>query len=55
MEQIVSALCSCVYRPACYSELEELRRDMARLEKEVGLNSWCCYKRGAYYKCSDTS
>ena len=51
--QIVSALSDCVYRvrPACYSELEDLRRDMARLEKEVGLSPWCCYKRGVYYTC----
>jgi hypothetical protein len=51
MGQIASALCCCIYR----SELEELRRDMDRLEREVGLSPWCCYKRNAYYKCSNTS
>ena len=55
MGSVVSALCSCVDRPAYYSELDELKRDMAKLEREVGLTTWCCYKRGAYYKCSDTS
>ena len=51
MGSVASALTACIYR----NELDELRRDMDRLEREVGLNSLCCYKRGAYYKCSDTS
>ena len=49
MGMVASALAACVYRtrPAYYSELEELRCDMARLEKDMS-------KCGAYYKCSDT-
>ena len=44
---VASALTACVYRPAIYSELEELRSDVARLEKEMS-------KRACYFKCSDT-
>ena len=44
---VASTLTACVYRPAIDSELEELRCDVARLEKEMS-------KRGVYFKCSDT-
>jgi len=47
MGQIVSAITACVYRPASYTELEELRCEVARLEKEMT-------KRSGYFKCSDT-
>ena len=47
MGMVASALTACVYRPAYYSELEDLRCDVARLEKEMS-------KRGVYFKCSDT-
>jgi len=48
MGAVASALTACVYRPASYTELEELRCEVARLEKEM-------MKRGGNFKCgSDT-
>ena len=45
---VASAIAECVNgtQPAYYSELEELRCDVARLETEMS-------KRGLYFKCSD--
>ena len=48
MGQVASALSDCVQRigssrPACFSELEALRQEVLRIEKEVVLMSpWCC-------------
>ena len=48
MGQVASALSECVHRamssrPAYFCELEALRQEVAKLEKEVALmNPWCC-------------
>ena len=48
MGQITSALAECIHRvtiarPAYFCELEDLRQEVAKLEKEVVLmNPWCC-------------
>ena len=48
MGQITSALAECIHpvtiaRPAYFCELEALRQEVAKLEKEVALmNPWCC-------------
>ena len=44
MGQVTSALSECIHRvvssrPACFSELEALRQEVLRLEKEVVLIS----------------
>ena len=50
MGAVANMLTVCINR----NELDELRRDVDRLKREAEINPWCCYKRGAYYKCSDT-
>ena len=48
MGQVASAVSECIHRvvssrPACFSELEALRQEVIRIEKEVVLMSpWCC-------------
>ena len=48
MGQVASALAECVQRavssrPVCFSDLEALRQEVLRIEKEVVLMSpWCC-------------
>ena len=48
MGQITSALAECINRvtiarPAYFCELDDLRQEVAKLEKEVVLmNPWCC-------------